>query len=154
MAPPIEISSKEDLQELAQVMKRIAEKKPFSEMENKPSISGKPGERKLKINLNPNTPNRCVLAYRGRLIALVITLDDDNKENVEWHVSLSTAAGSNEISGKPLLFDSLPKAIRPGRISDALASEILEVFFGEAECRELNVNVLFKNVRHFFCSYK
>ena len=49
----IELSSKEDLQELAGRLRDIAEKKPFSEMEQ-PKISGKPGE--LSVKWNPEMP--------------------------------------------------------------------------------------------------
>lgn len=154
-APPIEISSKEDLQELARQLKAIAEKKPFSEMDG-PKIGGKRGKPTIKVNLDSITPNKCLLAYKGERIALICTLDDLPSRSF-WHVSLSLTEGTCEpLPGEPVSIEFLREEAKGkiGRISDALASEILEVFFGEAECRELNVNVLFKNVRHFFCPYK
>ena len=151
--PLIEISSKEQLQELAAQLRGIAEKKPFSEMKQ-PKVSGKPGEETVKFEPEITGSNRCSLAYKGKQIALVCTLDDMPGGRSFLHVSLSVAgdeAYDLPKHGEEIPLKQMREEMQPGRISDALASEILEVFFQGKEYKEFNLKVIFKNVRHFLC---
>ncbi len=73
-----------------------------------------------------------------------------------WHIYLLEAG--NETYDLPIPGESIKlkdmKKMEPGRISDALASEILEVFFQGKEYKEFDLSVIFKNVRHFLCPYE